>query len=255
MVGSKAIYMKKYLLFTVFSACLLFVQAQKQDKPNPVGPSKIQSYSFTLAAGGGSFTTALGYQHLWQVGKKKKLGLGIGARFTSAFGSNQYFTTAPAKLTSGKTGPGVLFSEDIEQNIDSVLFNRHQINSLNLSLHLHYRFAPKWGAGFNIDALGFSFGGEQRGQYLGNNGIGAATTGKPTGFNVLLISDNDKGSLNSEIFVDYALSKKWRAKLGYQYLFMEYTTRTEVQTTPDGQKNDRFRNKASGISLGLTYNF
>jgi long-subunit fatty acid transport protein len=51
------------------------------------------------------------------------------------------------------------------------------------------------------------------------------------------------------------MNDKWGVKLGFQYLFTEYTTDTKVQTTPDGQKNDRFRSKGRGISLGVTYSF
>jgi hypothetical protein len=212
-----------------------------------------KSASFTTAFGSKQFTTALSYEHLWKIGKKQKLAIGGGLRLTNSFGNNLYYTTAPAKLTSGKTGPGVLFADDIPQNIDSVLFKKAQVNALNVSVNFTYAIAKKITLGFNIDAIGFSFGGKQKGSYLGNGGIGAATTAKPTSFNILLISDNDRGALNSEFFAQYKFNQKWGAKLGFQFLFTEYTTDTKVQTTPDGQKNDRFRNKASGISLGVTY--
>ncbi len=212
-----------------------------------------KSASFTAAVGSNEFSTALAYQHLWKLGKKEKFGIGAGVRLTNYFGTNKYYTTAPAKLTSGKTGPSVLFADDILQNIDSVLFKQSQVNALNLSINFDYNIYKKITIGFNIDAVGFSFGGKQNGSYLGNNGIGATTTAQPTSFNLLLISDNDLGSLNSEFFAQYKFNKKWGAKIGFQFLFTEYKTATQVQTTPDGQKNDRFRYKSSGISFGLTY--
>jgi hypothetical protein len=215
-------------------------------------PAKSRELGFTTAIGSSEFSTAFAYQHLWLVGKKKKLGLGAGLRFTNYFGFNKYFTTAPAELTSGKTGPGVFFSENIEENIDSVLFKNAQVNALNLSINIQYAFSKKFAAGFNIDAIGFSFGGRKDATYFGNNGTGGATTAKPTGFNLLLISDNDKGSLNSEFYGKYMFNNKWAAKLGYQFLFVEYTTDSKVQTAPGGQTNDRFRNKSSGILLGIT---
>jgi hypothetical protein len=214
-----------------------------------------QSASFTVAFGSKQFSTALGYQYLWKLGKKQHFQIGGGARFTSNFGSNLYYTTAPAKLTSGKTGPSVLFADNLKQNIDSVLFKNPQVNALNISVNFAYNVYKKITVGFNIDAIGFSFGGSQNGSYLGNNGTGAATSAKPTAFNILLVSDNDKGSLNSEFYAQYKFDNKWGAKLGFQFLFTEYTTSTKVQTTPDGQKNDRFRNKAAGISFGVTRNF
>lgn len=214
-----------------------------------------KSFSASAAAGNREFSTAFMYQHLWKVGKKQKFKVGAGLRLTNYFGFDRYYTTAPAKLTSGQTGPGVLFSEDIPQNIDSVIFNHTQVNALNLSINFEYEVYKKLRLGFNIDAIGFSVGGKQNGNYLGNNGIGSATSAKPTGFNLLLVSDNDLGSLNSEFFTAYQYNKKWSAKLGFQFLFAEYTTDTKVQTTPDLQRNDRFRNKSSAISLGIIYTF
>jgi hypothetical protein len=243
--------MKKSILvpfIAMFTLCATSAQAQQL-------PTKSREAIFTTAIGSSEFSTALAYQHLWLVGKKRRLGLGAGLRLTNYFGSNKYFTTAPAKLTSGQTGPGVFFADNIEENIDSVLFKNAQVNSLNLSINIQYAFSKKFAAGFNIDAIGFSFGGQKDATYFGNNGTGGATSAKPTGFNLLLISDNDKGSLNSEIYGKYMFNNKWAVKLGYQFLFVEYTTDTEVQTTPDGQTNDRFRNKSSGILLGVTRSF
>ena len=210
----------------------------------------------TAGIGSSQGTGAVSYVYNWKVGKRKKLELGLGARFTSYFGSNLYFKTGPAKLTSGKTGPGVLFASDITPNIDSVLFSKAQINSLNLSINFGYNFTKKFSIGLNIDAIGFSFGKKQNGIYYGNNfATGVPVTAKPTPFNLLLISDNDKGTLNSELFARYKWNDSWGVKLGLQFLFAEYTTDTKVQTTPGGDKNDRFRKKMTGVGIGVTYNF
>lgn len=240
--------MKKLSFIVVLLVFSSIVQAQNNQRIS-------QSANFTTAFGNNEFSTALSYQHLWKIGKKQKFGIGAGLRLTNYFANNQYYSTAPAILTSGKRGLGVFFSEDIPQNIDTVLFKKAQANALNISLNFDYKIHPKLTLGFNIDAIGFTFGAEQNGAYLGNNGVGNATQAKPTQFNLLLVSDNDLGSLNSEFYAQYDFNKKWGAKLGFQYLFTEYTTNTKVQTTPDGQKNDRFRNKSSGISIGLIRHF
>lgn len=210
---------------------------------------------FTAGIGSSQGTGSLAYVYNWKLGKRNKIELGLGARFTSYFGSNLYFRTAPAKLTSGKTGPSVLFADDIDANIDSVLFPKAQINSLNLSLNVGYNFSKRFSAGLTIDAIGFSFGKKQTGVYYGNNfATGIPVTAKPTGFNLLLISDNDKGSLNSELFARYKWNDSWGVKLGFQFLFAEYTTDSKVQTTPGGDMNDRFRKKMAGVAIGVTYN-
>ena len=239
---------KKLVLFFVGICTLTSISAQKA-----VNVEKMASVTF--AFGSAELSSSLNYQHLWLLGKKKKIGIGTGVRFTNYFGRNNYYTTAPAKLTSGKTGPGVLFATDIPGNIDSVLLKKSQVNALNLSINFIYKASKKISVGFNIDAIGFTFGSKQNGIYYANNGVGGATQAKPSGLNLLLVSDNDKGSLNSELYLQYQFNKKWGFKLGFQYLFTEYTTLTKVQTTPSGEKNDRFRYKSSSISIGLTYKF
>ena len=105
---------------------------------------------------------------------------------------------------------------------------------------------------FNIDAIGFSFGKSTTGNYI-NGAQGSVESSQPTAFNVLLISDNDRGSLNSAFFGRYLLNKKWGIKGGVQFLFTEYTTDTEVQQFPE--PNDRFRNKSLMFMLGASYKF
>ncbi len=243
--------MKKTFIVTFITVLLInTVQAQRK-ATRPVD----NFVEFTGAVGSSQGSGSLAYVYNWKYGKHKRLELGLGAKFTSYFGNNLYFSTAPAKLTSGKTDPTVLFSEDIDQNIDSVLFPKAQSNFLNLTLNLGYNVSRKFYVGFTIDAIGFSFGKKQNGIYYGNNfATGVPVSAKPTAFNVLLISDNDRGSLNSELFVRYKWNDSWGVKLGFQFLFAEYTTDKEVQTTPSGDKNDRFRKKMPGAGIGVTYN-
>lgn len=243
----------KKIWFTGFLIVLLSNMVIAQQKKTKAVDNFVD---ITAGIGSSQYTGALSYVYNWKVGKRKRWELGLGARVTSYFGSNLYFRTAPAKLTSGKTDPTVLFREDIDANIDSVLFPRAQVNSLNLSLNFGYNFSKRFSAGLTIDAIGFSFGKKQSGVYYGNNfATGVPVTAKPTGFNVLLISDNDKGSLNSELFARYKWNDSWGVKLGLQFFFAEYTTNTQVQTTPGGDKNDRFRKKMAGVGIGITYNF
>lgn len=206
--------------------------------------------SVALEASQSSLT--IDYFHNWKLGKKQKLEIGFGGRFTSYFSSSQYYETAPARLTTGSTGPGVLFKETIEENIDSLLIKSPQVNAFNLAVNIGYRISSKVGIGFNIDAIGFSFGQNKNGTYI--NGLQSITvSGTPTGFNGLGIGDNDHGSLNSEFYGRYFFKDFWAVKIGFQYLFTEYTTITNAQQFPE--PNDRFRNKSSMFSVGLTRQF
>ncbi|HAC25743.1 MAG TPA: hypothetical protein DCE81_12600 [Cytophagales bacterium] len=217
------------LLFIMFSFTASVAWAQS--------PARVNYGSFTGAIGSGQGSAALEYFHNWQLGQSKKFEIGIGGRLTSYFGSDQYFSSAPASLAGDET------------KTDSLLMASAQMNAVNLAINLGYRFSPKFGVGFNIDALGFTFGGRKEGRYLNGN-QGQLVQGKPTSFNVLLIGNNDRGTLNSEFYARYFFNERWGIKLAYQYLFTEYTTDVAVQQQPEA--NDRFRNKASMVSIGVT---
>lgn len=213
-------------------------------------PETSKFTDLNLGVGDTEGSLAFSFNYDKGLGKNRKVVLGFGARFTSYLGKNQYYITAPAKLTSGSTGPGVLFKENIEANMDTFLVKNAQVNSLNLLLTIGYNFSDRFMVRFNIDAIGFSFGKSTTGNYI--NGLqGSIESSQPTSFNLLLISDNDKGSLNSEFFVRYLLNEKWGIKGGMQFLFTEYTTDTEVQQFP--QPNDRFRNKSLMFMAGVSY--
>ena len=135
-------------------------------------------------------------------------------------------------------------------NIDSIKYASTQVNSFNLSINIQYTTKEKIDIGFNIDAIGFSFGKKETGEYIAyqstsNNTIQSA---KPTPFNLLLVSDNDLGSLNSELFIRYWLSPKWGLRAGASFLFTEYTTDNKLRL-----ENDRWRNKALLGMIGVTY--
>jgi hypothetical protein len=204
----------------------------------------------TIAAGSYRGSLSFSYMHTWKLGVKKKLGIGTGVRMTSFLGANQYYITAPATITSESTSPLIFFKENIVKNIDSLLVKSPQVNAINILINIDYDLSPKWKLGFNIDAIGFSFGTKQRGNYI-NGAEGKNTDGNPTPFNFLLVSDNDRGSLNSELYARYFLTDQWAIKFGPQFLFTEYTTKTKVQVLPS--ENDRFRNKSLLFSVGVSY--
>lgn len=209
-----------------------------------------QTVDAGVGIGSSEGTFSLSFVNNWVLGSKSKLELGVGGRLTNYLGKNKYYLTAPAIITSGQRGPQVFFIENIEENIDSVLFETAQVNSINVSFNSGYNLTEKLFLAFNIDLIGFSFGASRSGRYFEGN-TGEVTTAKPTAFNVLLISDNDIGSLNSELFARYKLSNSLGIKAGLQFLFTEYTTESQVQQLP--QANDRFRNKSAMFTAGVSY--
>ncbi len=209
------------------------------------------SYSdATIGIGSNQGALSLSYGYDWRLGKRQKFGLGVGGRFTTYLGQNQYYETAPAKLTSGSTSPGVIFENTITANIDTLLIASPQVNMFNVFINLSYAVGKKFLVGFNIDAIGFSFGGPRSANYI-NGSTGSITSANPSPFNLLLVSDNDLGSLNSELYLKYQWTDRWSFKGGIQFVFTEYTSVTQVQQYPE--PNDRFRNKSLLGALGVSY--
>ena len=221
-----------------------------QITPTQIPSSTSKFIDLNIGVGAYEGTLALSFNYDKGIGKKKKMVIGVGGRFTSYLGKNQYYVTAPAEITSGSAGLGVIFKENIVANMDTFLIKTAQVNSLNLFLTLGYNLSEKLMLRFNIDAIGFSFGKNTTGNYI-NGTQGSIESASPTPFNLLLTSDNDKGSLNSEFFARYLLNDKWGIKTGVQFHFTEYTTDSDVQKFPE--PNDRFRNKSLMFSAGVTY--
>ncbi len=226
--------MKKIFLLASLVGLAFNAQAQYLKSPN-------QHYDLSLSSNGQNHLFAVSAAHLHPLGKKQKFSLGYGLRFNLNAGSKSDFWTAPAKLTTGNSGPQVLFQENLFQNFDTIQ-TAYLVGSLNLSIHLNYRFNSRWQAEFNIDALGFSFGSEVDAEYSSSKrdpSLASTQKAKPTVLNALLISDNDIGSLNSELFVGYTFNPRLTLKAGASFAFTEYTTTNKLFLD-----NQRFRNKS-----------
>jgi len=172
-------------------------------------------------------------------GKSRKFSIGLGLRLSTNIGSDMEYTTAPAKFTSD------------EKNVDTLLLKNSSVNSFNLALDFRYRIIDKLSVGFNIDAIGFSFGGEENGGIISEGDV-FLPKAKPTSLNALLVGDNDIGTLNSELYVLYHVGSNFSIKAGVSYLFTEYTTDKKYI---DGIDNDRYRNKSMGGLIGIQYRF
>ncbi|MGQ0827352.1 MAG: hypothetical protein ACT4ON_03040 [Bacteroidota bacterium] len=231
----------------LFLNCTLTAQETAAEKK---GYKFNNNFDLALSTSGNQYSGALSWVHFHSITKKKRFKIGYGIRFTSQAGNDLYYTTAPAELTSKQTGPQVLFSETFPENVDSFLVSSVQNNALNVSINLQYTIKEKLDIGFNIDAAGFSFGKKVTGTYIDGKSIENNTmqTASPTSYNLLLISDNDIGMLNSELYARYWLNSKWGIKAGATFLFTEYTTDKKLRL-----ENDRWRNKALMGMVGVTF--
>lgn len=239
--------MKHIFTLILVGITALAAQAQVPFKQN-------HNFGLALSAGSQEFNAALSWNQTHGIFKNNKFKLGYGIRYNFYTGSDKLYTTAPAELTSNMTGPGVLFSETFPENIDTFSVASAQHHSINAAIYLEYDFNEKWGVGFNIDAIGLSFGPEASGSiissYAPDNFEQTEIKAKPTAANVLLISDNDIGMLNSELYVKYNLSNKLGFRAGFTFEFTEYTTEQEFDFNFN---NDRFRYKSLMGMISINY--
>lgn len=208
--------------------------------------------SFATSAGTREQQMSLDAARFWQVASSKFF-IGLGLRGTSQWSVGQTYTTAPALITTGQEGPQVIFLEDKKNNIDELTLNNSQVTSLNIAFHLLYQFNDTWSFGTNIDLIGGSFGKSHKAKYnphADDASYPDTVTARPSPFNLLLISDNDIGYLNSEFYVRKSLGKNWGIKAGANFAFTEYTTKQKLR-----KGNDRFRHKSLLPTIGLTRDF
>jgi hypothetical protein len=100
-------------------------------------------------------------------------------------------------------------------------------------INFQYSISAKIQVGFNIDAIGVSFGRRGNGEYINHpDSPGTASGAEPTAFNILLISDNDRGSLNSELYAVYNLNKTWSLKISASFPVHRVYNGYECTTVP-----------------------
>jgi hypothetical protein len=214
-------------------------------------------FDASVAIGNESFSGSVGWSHLHGIGKKKqRLKVGYGVRYTSFVAANKYYTTAPSKYTSSTQSLGTIFSETIQENIDTITTATAITHSFNLALHIQYTITTKFDIGCNIDLVGVSFGPSKQFNIISNvydAGQEPVQQGSPTTLNLLLTSDNDIGSLNSEFFVRYKLTPKISLRGGYAFLFSEYRTDKDLSFDNGRIVNDRYRYKAPMGFIGVSF--
>lgn len=158
---------------------------------------------------------------------KGKLHLGYGLRANLLSASNQTYITAPFEFTA-------------DEKIDTGTIGSVSTASISASINIGYSITEKLMLGFNIDAIGVSFGGEQDFTFtsLDDGSAPFTTKASPTSTNFLLVGDNDIGTLNSEFFVRYMVGSKLGLRGGFSFFFSEYTT-----DQVGSNNNNRYRNK------------
>lgn len=191
----------------------------------------------SLRLGKGQSGMQMAYWAKFALGKAGKFSISPGFRISGHWIRNTDFTTAPAHLASKN------------ELVDTFQVDNSHLVAFNLAVDFRYQVAKKWAVGFNIDLAGFSFGKEVSGKINSTYGT-FSPLAKPTSGNLLLVDNRDVGTLYSEFYLQYDLSKKLSVRSGLCHVFTEYTT---DQKYIPGINNNRFRSKHNGLILGLMY--
>jgi hypothetical protein len=224
--------MKKLILFTLVFASSIGSYAQYRINAG-------------ASVGAGATMFSLGAEREFNV-INEKFHLNPGVRVNVFNGKDLEYITAPAKYTKN------------DDQVDTLTFKAVQNNFANLYVRLGYDISKKISVSFDIDVVGVSFGAEQaysdfkQGKALKagpQTTFGHSEKGSPTTFNLLLVGDNDLGSLNSTLRISYDVTNKLGIDLGAGLVFTEYT----IASGRGYDGNDRFRNKNIMGYLGLSY--
>ena len=251
--------MKSLLLYTLLIFISFQTVAQKKHRiKKPFGRTSFEG-GLTFSSNGNNSVVSPSFLQYWAVDKRKqRFKFGLGARLSSSFGNEKLeYITARARLTSGRTGPAVFFEDQIVENIDTLTIEKTAIHALNLFFAMRYEFDKRFGVEFNIDLAGISFG-ERQEATLSYEGQTKQSNAYPTTGNLLLISDNDVGTLNSEFMFSYLHKSRLRFKIGGVFLFNEYElSNPAVYVNKQGTLIDaqRYRNKSLQLGIGLNYVF
>lgn len=186
-------------------------------------------------------------RHEFGINTSKSIRLGYGIRFAQFNAYKGLYLTAPMRLTQVNYTPQ-------NTNIDTVRIAENHHFFINAYIILGYTYKEKIDFRFSIDLAGFSFGNTVKGEHIlnakENTGLPKHQTvqAKPTLLNLLLVSDNDIGSLNSEFTAGYWIKEKYYVFGGYSFLFAEYTTDRKIRND-----NNRFRLKGHLGTAGIAY--
>jgi len=198
------------------------------------------------SVGSGATMFSLGAEREFNV-ISKKFYINPGIRLNVFSGNDLEYITAPAKYTVN------------DDQVDTLTFNSVQNNFANLYVRLGYNITEKLSVSFDIDVVGVSFGSEQNNtQYFpgkASRDLGvpnvSSVNASPIAVNVLLIGDNNIGSLNSTLSLSYNLTNRFGIDAGAGLVFTEYTTNAAIGY----DSNDRFRNKNMMGYIGVSYLF
>ncbi len=206
------------------------------------------------------------YYELLNLGRQEVFSLGWTFRAGGVYGKNVDYITAPARLTRGETGLAALTADVRPSYIDTLRFDRTSQSMFNVGLTARIKLGPVE-LGGSADLLGFALGRLRSAKILSSKGgyyvdtaseddsliyfapKHTAQSAHPRSINVRLLGDNDRGSLATEVYARFLITKRIGVKVAYQWLTTEM--KLVQDRTLDG--NLRYRNRAAMPYVALSF--
>lgn len=247
-----------------FFALLLLLTIQLHAQ-SPVSSRLASGADVQIGFGNKTIAPSITYYQLLNVGPKKMFSFGWTARFGTFYGNDLDYTTAPARLTRGKTGLDAINAPIIVANLDTLRFKKASLTSLNFGVRAQVNFGIVE-IGASADILGIAFSRNRRALYGSTTGQftqtvnnvldtlslqGASVLAGASRLNGRLLGDNNAGTLATEVFLRVKISQRVSAKAGYQWVITEMVSNT-VNIVDN---NARFRNKMGMPYIGVTFPF
>lgn len=194
-----------------------------------------QDLDLALSAQENGFLGSLAYQRTRMLGRQGQWRLSYGIRYSNFRGRNLEFYSAPVDFYG------------IEEKTDTLFAASPSQNNIALYLGASYNSSGLAEVGFNIDALGYTFGQKTDATFFGS-GQQIITTASPNQPTVLLVGARDIGMIKAEFFAAFHLTDTWTLRFCFNNNFLEYKTATELQ-----KGNTRFRADPTMGCVALRY--
>ncbi|OIN59564.1 hypothetical protein [Arsenicibacter rosenii] len=250
------------VFYTVLFALIPFLSFSQSQFTNRISKGIDVGLAFKNDHTAPSFT----YYELLHLGRQEVFSLGWTFRAGGVYGRNLDYTTAPARLTRGETGFGALTADVRPAYIDTLHFDRTSQSLFNVGLVAQVKLGPVE-LGGSADILGFALGrlrnariSSSKGGYYVDTAADddsliyfapkhTAQSAHPRSINVRLLGDNDRGSLATEVYARFLITKRIGVKVAYQWLTTEM--KLNQNRTLDG--NLRYRNRVAMPYIALSF--
>lgn len=184
--------------------------------PLPAGAQLGLAPDLSFGAGADGNRTAVALVHRLDPGGDR-VWFGLGARGTAYAGDATTFAS--------RSDGGSAFAGDVV--IDPSVYG------LNLFGEVGVRVGSRFAIGFNLDLLGVATGPDR---------ATVAGVTSPAAFSMFLYGNNDRGSLNSELFGQLRLARTAHLRLGFSHYVIGYES--AGNTSFDATRFQRFQDAA-----------